>query len=273
MLLPGVHDALSARLAEQSGFSAVYMSGSAVTASLLGQPDIGMITQTEMVEQARRIVEAVEVPLICDADTGYGNPLNTRRTVRLFESVGVAGIQLEDQTFPKRCGHFDRKEVISLQDMVAKVSSAVDARRDASFVLIARTDARAVRGLDEAIERGLAYGDAGADIIFIEAPESEDELQRIVHTVPFPLLVNMVEGGRTPQLPFDALVDLGFKIVLYPTAGIRSVMKTLKLLYQDLLEAGSTADLLDRLVGFDERNEVTGLAFFETLEDRYRSDS
>jgi 2,3-dimethylmalate lyase len=273
MLLPGVHDALSARLAEQAGFSAVYMSGSAVTASLLGQPDIGMITQTEMVEQARRIVEAVEIPLICDADTGYGNPLNTRRTVRLFESAGVAGIQLEDQTFPKRCGHFDRKEVISLSDMVAKLSAAIDTRRDESFVLIARTDARAVRGLDEAIERGLAYGEVGADIIFIEAPQSEDELRRIARAVSYPLLVNMVEGGRTPQLSFEALADLGFKIVLYPTAGIRSVMKTLRLLYQDLLTAGSTVHLLDQLVGFDERNEITGLAFFEALEDRYRSDS
>lgn len=271
-LLPGCHDALSAKLIERAGFPAAYMSGSAVTASLLGSPDIGLISGTEMVEQARRIVDVLDIPLICDIDTGYGNVLNVRRTVRLFEQAGVAGLQLEDQVFPKRCGHFAGKDIISRHEMVAKIRAAVDARRNDDLVIIARTDARAVSGIEDALERAHAYAEAGADVIFVEAPQSREEIERIPRELPYPLLINIVEGGKTPQLPFQVLATLGYKIILYPTTGIRAVMKTMDTIYREMFEHQGTEHCLDRLVGFDERNDITELAAFEAVQRRYQTE-
>lgn len=269
-VLPGCHDALSARLIEQAGFPAAYMSGSAVTASLLGGPDLGLISSTEMIEQARRITAAIDIPLVCDIDTGYGNALNLRRTVQLMERAGVAGIQIEDQTFPKRCGHFSGKEIIPREEMVAKIRAACDARQDPDFVIIARTDARALTGIDDAIDRAAWYAEAGADVLFIEAPQTREEIEQVAHELSHPLLINMVEGGKTPILPFADLAAMGYQIILYPTAGIRAVMKTLQTLYAELHATGGTDTSLDRLVAFEERNEITGLAHYAALEERYR---
>ncbi len=272
LLLPGVYDALSARLAEQARFQAIYLSGSAVAMTLLGLPDIGLVTATEIVEQARRVTEATTIPLVCDIDTGYGNPLNVGRTVRAMEAAGVSGVQLEDQQFPKRCGHFDGKSVIAQDEMVMKIRAALDARTSADLILIARTDARAVLGLDVAIERAIAYREAGADIIFVEAPDSIEELGRIGKNVPGPLLVNVVEGGRTPQLSFDEYASLGFTVILYPTAAVRAAARTLSHFYRELKNVRSTLHLEHALLGFEERNEVNDLASYITLEKRYATE-
>jgi 2-methylisocitrate lyase-like PEP mutase family enzyme len=227
-----------------------------------------------MVEQARRITAAIDIPLVCDIDTGYGNALNLRRTVQLMENAGVAGIQIEDQVFPKRCGHFSGKDIISQQEMVSKIRAACDARTNPDVVVIARTDARAVSGIDDAVERALAYANAGADVLFVEAPQTHSEIERIARELsPHPLLINIVEGGKTPIVPFDELAALGYRIILYPTAGIRTVMEALRSLYAELYVHNGTATMLDRLVTFDERNEITGLADYEALEQRYRVDT
>lgn len=269
LLLPGVHDALSARLAQQAGFEAVYLSGSAVAMSLLGLPDIGLVTATEVVEQARRVVDAIDVPLICDADTGYGNALNVARTVRSLEAAGVAAVQLEDQQFPKRCGHFEGKEVIGREEMVMKVRAAVEARRNRDTLVIARTDARACLGLDAAIERALTYHEAGADILFVEAPQSVEELRLVGERIPAPLLVNVVEGGKTPQLEFEEYATLGFRMILYPTAPVRVAARALGNFYRMLRVERSTRALLGSMVSFSERNEINELDRYWRLERRY----
>lgn len=269
LLLPGAHDALSARLAQQAGFEAVYLSGSAMAMSLLGLPDLGLVTATELIEQTRRVVESIDIPLVCDADTGYGNALNVARTIRALEMAGVAAVQLEDQVFPKRCGHFEGKEVISQCEMARKIRAAVDARRSPDTLVIARTDARARLGLDVAIERALAYHEAGADILFIEAPQSVQELRQIAARIPAPLLVNVVEGGKTPQLEFDEYARLGFRIVLYPTAAVRVVANALRAFYSTLRGRRSTRDLLASMVSFEERNEINNLERYLRLERRY----
>jgi len=229
LLVPGSYDAFSAKILKQAGFKVIYMSGSGVTASLTGMPDVGLLTMTEMVNQARNIVNAVDLPLICDADHGYGNPINVIRTVKEYERAGVAGIHIEDQVAPKKCGHFEGKQIIHAEEMVKKIEAAIHAREDPAFLLIARTDARAVAGLDEAMVRARLYAQAGADMIFLEAPQSDSELKTITKELSdVPLLVNMVEGGKTPVLPFEDLEKMGFKIVLYPTSSIRTVAKTLQ---------------------------------------------
>ena len=229
ILVPGAYDALSAKILKQAGFRVVYMTGSGVTASLTGMPDVGILTMTEMVNQARNIVTAIDMPLICDADDGYGNPINVIRTVKEYERAGVAGIHIEDQVAPKKCGHFEGKQVIPAEEMVKKIEAAVYAREDEEFLLIARTDARSVKGLDEALKRARLYAEAGADMIFVEAPQSVDELKTISDKLSdISLLVNMVEGGKTPVLPFEDLKEMGFTIVLYPTSSIRAVARTLQ---------------------------------------------
>ena len=267
----GAFDALSAKLVERAGGEVVYMSGSAVSTSVHGKPDVGLTTMTEMVDRARNIVEAVDVPVFCDADTGYGNPLNVRRTVQRYEAGGVAAVHLEDQTFPKRCGHFDGKHVISREEMVRKVRAADDARDD--LVLIARTDAAAVTDLDDAIDRARAYADAGADVLFVEAPESRAELARVAEELgDVPLLANMVEGGKTPLVPAGELDELGFDVALYPTTGQKAMAHALRDVYGEIFESGSQADVLDRLLTWEERNEITGLARIGELEARYAPD-
>jgi carboxyvinyl-carboxyphosphonate phosphorylmutase len=270
ILVPGAYDAVGAKILKQAGFEVLYMSGSAVTASLTGMPDVGILTMTEMVNHARRIVLATDLPLICDADDGYGNPMNVIRTVKEYEKAGVSGIHIEDQVAPKRCGHFEGKEIIHSEEMVKKIQAAIFAREDENFLLIARTDARAVAGLEEAIIRARLYAEAGADMIFIESPMSKKELKKIANSLSdIPLLVNMVEGGKTPILPFKELQDMGFKIVLYPTSSIRAVAKTIQDLANHLYQHKDTIGIQEKLITFEGRNQITGLAEIEALEIRF----
>lgn len=270
LLVPGCYDALSAKILKQAGFPVIYMSGSGVTASVTGKPDVGLLTMTEMVNQARNIVNATDLPLICDADTGYGNAINLIRTVKEYERAGVAGIHIEDQVTPKCCGHFEGKAVISAEEMVKKIEAAIYAREDQDFLIIARTDARAVFGLEEVLRRGRLYADAGADVLFVEAPQSAGELETITCAFnDIPLLINMVEGGKTPVFSFDYLKGLGFKIVLYPTSGVRIVMKVLQEFAAYLKQKGDTKGLEDRMVSFEERNRITGLDEIEQLGEKF----
>src|ERR1700761_1813378 len=229
VLAPGCYDALGARLVEEAGFPAAYMTGFGTAASTLGRPDVGLLTLSEMVDNARRISAAVELPVIADADTGYGNPLNVIRTVRDYEQAGVAAIHLEDQVSPKRCGHMSGKSVIPVEDMVAKLHAAVDARTDPDFVLIARTDALAVEGVDAAIERARRYAQAGADVLWIQAPDTEQELEKIAaeldgHT----LLLNWLEGGRTPAIDIDRIRKMKFALVLFPIGSVLAMASGLR---------------------------------------------
>ena len=270
LILPGVHDALSARIAEQVGFEAVYMTGSGVSACLLGEPDVGLTTMTEMADQARRIAHAVDVPVIADADTGYGNALNVIETVHAYETAGVAGLHIEDQVSPKKCGHFEGKELVSVTEMSGKIRAAVGARKDANFFVIARTDARTVAGLEEAIERGQAYVSAGADAIFVETPISREEYSQIADALGHvPLVADVTEGGKSPPLTADELYRAGFKIVLFSASAVRATMKTLQELYRTLKRDRTTNGLLHTLVAFEERNRILGLPEIYDLEHRY----
>ncbi|MGH2486641.1 MAG: isocitrate lyase/PEP mutase family protein, partial [Ktedonobacterales bacterium] len=229
ILAPGVFDALSARIVEMAGFSAVYMTGFGASAALLGQADVGLLTQTEMVENARRIVQAVGIPLIADADTGYGNPLNVIRTVRLYERAGVAAIHLEDQIMPKKCGHMENKQLIPAREMAAKIRAASAARETPDFTLIARTDARAVEGMPAALDRAARYLDAGADILFIEAPESREDIEAVAtRFAGTPLLFNWAEGGKTPAIPYSELQQLGFRLVIFPISLLLSATRAMQ---------------------------------------------
>ena len=270
IVAPGAHDASTAKIIEQTGgFQAVYMTGSGAAMSLLGEPDIGLLTMTEMVTQARNIANAVSLPVIADADTGYGNALNVVRTVREYERAGVAAIHIEDQVTPKKCGHFEGKQVISQNEMVGKIRAAVDAREDPDFVLIARTDARAVLGLEEAIKRARAYLEAGADAIFVEAPQSLEELEIIARSINAPLLVNMDEGTKTPLLTVQELEKMGYKIVIFPRSAPSAAAKAIQELMQLLKETGTTQGFTHRIVTFEERNQITGLARYQEMEREY----
>jgi 2-methylisocitrate lyase-like PEP mutase family enzyme len=269
MLAPGAYDALSARLVEQAGFDVVYMTGSGMANSFLGQPDLGLTTMTEMVSQATRVCDSVSLPLIADADTGYGGPLNVRRTVREYERAGVAALHIEDQSFPKRCGHFQGKQLIPVDEMVQKLAAARAVRQDPALVIIARTDAIAVEGFNAALDRARAYQAAGADALFIEGPRSLDELEEIGRTFSLPLVANMVEGGSTPLLPAGELGALGFKIVLYASAPLRTAVRAVQGLLSHLRERGSTVDVMDRMISFDERNRVTDLEEAQGWADQF----
>ena len=260
LLVPGAYDALSARLVEQAGFDAVYMTGFGVTASLLGMPDVGLLSGDEMVDNAGRMARAVDVPLISDADTGYGNAINVARTVQQFERAGVAAVHLEDQVSPKRCGHMSGKSVVPVDEMVEKVRAAVAARSDPDFLLIARTDARAVEGLDGALERARAYLDAGADALFVEAPESEAEVAEVAGAFPgTPLLFNWVERGRTPMLPLERIAELGFALVIFPVATLFSATTGMQRYLAELRSAGTPLQALDDAVGFEAFTDLVGL--------------
>lgn len=272
VVAPGAYDALSARLVEAAGFPAVYMTGFGVTASLIGRPDMGLLTMTEMVQTARRIVSTVAVPVIADADTGYGNALNVVRTVQEYEAAGVAAIHLEDQVTPKKCGHMEDKQVVGADTAVDKVRAAVAARQHPDFVLIARTDANAVEGLDAAIERAKRYRDAGADALFVEALRDEREMERVAGAFPdVPLLFNWAEGGKTPPTGLDRIRELGYRIVIYPlsallaaTAGVRDVMDRIK-------RDGSPISAVRDLPGFSEFTSLVGLEEVQEISRRFAS--
>lgn len=266
---PGSFDAWSARLVEKAGFPAVYMTGYGVSASVLGEPDIGIISMTEMTDQVKGIASAVEIPLIADADNGYGGVHNVIRTVKEYERNGAAAIQLEDQVFPKRCGHMEGKEVVPMEEMMAKIRAAVYARQSDEFVIVARTDTRAVIGFEEGIRRSLAYLDAGADVIFFEAPQSKDEMAEVAKRVPAPLLANMVEKGKTPFLTSRELEQMGYKIVIYPAAALYAATKSILNMLQSLKENDTTEHYLPNMVGFGEFNELIGVKEARELEKEF----
>jgi len=271
LVAPGAYDALSARLIAQAGFPAVYMTGFGTAASVLGQPDVGLLTMSEMVSCAAALAAVVgDRPLIADADTGYGNPINVRRTVREYERVGVAAIHIEDQVWPKKCGHMEGKQVIPVDEMVQKIRAAVDARQDPDFVIIARTDANAVYGLEDALRRGRAYRDAGADVIFIEAPRSIEELRAIAQAFPdVPLLYNWAESGKTPLLPLEEIHALGFKLVIFPVSMLFAATQALLDLLEALKQGQTSLAFAERMVTFSQFTDQIGLPEIQALERRY----
>ena len=258
LLCPGVYDAFSAALAEQAGFEALYLSGASIAYAHLGAPDIGLTTLTEVAGVLSRIRERVALPVLVDADTGFGNALNVQRTVRVLERAGASALQLEDQNFPKRCGHLQGKSLVSASEMVGKIRAAVDARDTA--LIIARTDAIAVEGFDAALDRAASYVDAGADVLFIEAPQDTAQLHEIARrfAARVPLLANMVEGGRTPITGLAALGELGFRIVIYPGGTMRAVAHALQVYFASLRGTGSTTAFAGRMLDFDGLNHVLG---------------
>jgi carboxyvinyl-carboxyphosphonate phosphorylmutase len=271
-VIPGCHDALSAKIVELVGFKAVTMGGYAASAASLAKPDVSLLTLTEYVNIARNIVQAVDLPLFVDGDTGHGNVTNVGRTVRVFENAGVAALFIEDQVFPKRCGHMEGKQIIPTAEMVAKVKAAVDARVDADLVIMARTDAIAVYGIDDAIERANLYREAGADLIFVEAPISVEEMRRINTNVDAPTLAIQLEGGKTPLLTTKDLQEIGFNVVVYPNATVYATAWALKGLWETLKKEGTTRSFTDRMIGFDDFNTLVGLDKIRELESFYYRD-
>jgi methylisocitrate lyase len=269
MVLPGVFDALSARIAEQVGFEAMFQTGYGSSAALLGMPDFGFLNASETVDNARRIIRAVSVPVLVDADTGYGNPLNVWRIVRDLENLGAAGIFLEDQIWPKRCGHMAGKDVISKDDYIPKLKAALEARRSKDFVIVARTDARAPIGLGEAIERGKAYRKAGADVIFVEAPTSIQELKKVADEIDAPLVANMIEDGVTPNLPASELLKLGYRVAVFPLSGLYSATYAMREVFEELKKTGATKQTRKMMVTFEDFNRFIDLQKYTDLEKRY----
>lgn len=271
LVAPGAYDALSARLIAQAGFSAVYMTGFGTAASALGQPDIGLLTMSEMVNRAASLAAVIgDLPLISDADTGYGNPINVRRTIREYERAGVAAIHIEDQVWPKKCGHMEGKQVIPMDEMVQKLHAAVDARQDPDFVIIARTDANAVNGLEDALRRGRAFREAGADVIFIEAPRSVAELQAIKQAFPdVPLLFNWAESSKTPFLSLDEIRSLGFKLVLFPVSLLFAATQAMLGLLEILKRGETSIPFHSHMVTFPQFTDLIGLPEIQELERRY----
>ncbi|MPZ44609.1 MAG: carboxyvinyl-carboxyphosphonate phosphorylmutase [Betaproteobacteria bacterium] len=272
LIAPGVADCLNARIAAAEGFDAIYMTGSGTAAVRLGTPDIGLLTMTEMVDNAQRIAEASQMPVIADADTGYGGPLNVQRTIRAYERAGVAAVHIEDQQWPKRCGHYAGKTLVPVEEMVSKIKAAVDARSDSDFAIIARTDAYSVEGFEQAIERGRHYQEAGADILFIEELRTTEQLAQVPATFRVPTLFNMAGSGKTPFLTGDEIQKLGFKIAIYPNflllAGIRASQRVL----HELKKGASVECLKDHLAGWAERHELLGISRMRELEERYGVD-
>ncbi|GAC1433547.1 MAG: isocitrate lyase/PEP mutase family protein [Ktedonobacteraceae bacterium] len=271
IVAPGAYDALSARLIAQAGFSTVYMTGFGTSASVLGQPDVGLLTMSEMVSRASALAAVIgNLPLIADADTGYGNPLNVRRTVREYEQAGVAGIHIEDQVWPKKCGHMEGKQVIPMDEMVQKIRAAVDARQDPDFVLIARTDATAVTGFEDALARGKAYQEAGADVIFIEAPRTKQELETVARTFSdVPLLFNWADGGKTPLLSLEEIRTLGFKLVIFPVSLLFVATRAMNELL-DILKQGKTPTAFaEHSLTFSQFTDQIGLPDIQELERHY----
>jgi carboxyvinyl-carboxyphosphonate phosphorylmutase len=267
IMAPGAYDTLSARVVEQVGFPAVYLTGGSFSRTW-GFPDMGLMTMSENVSFISRVCDSVNIPVIADADTGYGNALNVVRTVREYERTGVSAFHLEDQVTPKRCGHYEGKEIVGQEEMIGKIKAAVDTRKDPDMAIIARTDARAVVGLDAAIERSNLYAQAGADICFVEAPQSERELQRIADEIEAPLMVNMIKGSRTPLLSIQRLEGLGFKIAIYPNETHRSAIFAVRSCLQHLMEKGDTINF-ENMVDFSTREEIVGTAQWKEMEKKY----
>jgi len=270
IVIPGVPDPLCARIAEQAGFQAVFVSGYAATAAMLGAPDMGLLTLTEMVDWAWRIVDAVDLPVFADGDTGHGNISNLIRTVKQYEKAGVAAMFFEDQVSPKRCGHMAGKQVVAPGEMVAKIRAAVDARVDPDLMIMARTDALAVNGIDDAIERMHRYIEAGADMAFVEAPESVEQMRRITREIRAPNMANMVPGGRTPLLTAKELEEIGFACVAHPTALTYTLAKAARGLLERLRDTGTTAGAEAGMLSFAEFNELVGLGAMRAREARYQ---
>jgi 2-methylisocitrate lyase-like PEP mutase family enzyme len=268
---PGVYDLISALIADRMGFKALYVTGYGTVASSLGLPDAGLATYTQMIDRIGRIAEMTRTPVIADADTGYGGLLNIRHTVRGYEKAGVSAIQLEDQEFPKKCGHTPNRRVIAMRDMVRKIQVAVDNRTSRDFLIIARTDSRTSLGLDEAIRRGEAYGAAGADIVFVESPESEDELATIARRIGKPLLANMVNGGRTPMVAASRLAELGYAAAIFPAVGFLATAQALTTAYADLAAHGTSTEQVP-MYSFSDFNELIGFRDVWEFERRYAED-
>lgn len=269
LLVPGAANALAARIIEDIGFEAVYLSGAGVANSYLGAPDIGLVSLKELAEHVAAVRDSIEVPLIVDADTGFGNAINVVRTVKTLERAGANAIQIEDQVFPKRCGHFEQKSLISESEMVQKIHAAVDCRHDEDLVIISRTDARSALGLDEALDRAAAYRQAGADVSFVESPLTGDEIRRIRKTLPGPQLINMVVGGKTPLMTFDEFQELGFAIVLYANVALQAAVHGMQEVLRHLHVHGSTDAVADRITSFNERQLLVRKPYFDEQEKKY----
>lgn len=269
IILPGVYDALSARIAQNVGFNAAFQTGYGTSATLLGMPDFGFLSAGETIDNARRIINSVDIPILVDIDTGYGSPLNVWRTVSDIEKLGAGGIFLEDQVWPKRCGHMKGKSVISKDDYVQKLKAAIDARKSKDFIIVARTDSLAQYGIDEAIERGKEFQKIGADVIFIEAPKTLEEMKKITAEIDAPLLANMIEEGVTPNLPAKDLEKLGFRMVVFPLSALYSSTYAIKNVFLSLQKTGMTKNLKKKMITFKEFNDFVNLPKYNQLEKKY----
>jgi 2,3-dimethylmalate lyase len=270
LVMPGVYDALTAKIAEHVGFEAIFQTGYGTSASLLALPDFGFLSITETVENARRITRAVDIPLIVDVDTGYGNPLTVSKLVNDLQRIGASGIFLEDQVWPKRCGHMMGKEVINSQEYIQKLRSAIDAKKkDSDFVIVARTDAMAPLGIEEAIKRGKLYNEMGADIVFVEAPRSVEDMKKIADQIDAPLVANMIEEGITPNLTSAELLEMGYKIALFPLSGLYSSAFAIFETFKTLKETGTTKMLKDKMMKFKEFNKLVSLDKYMSMENKY----
>jgi len=271
IILPGVYDALTAKIAEDVGFETAFQTGYGTSASLLGMPDFGFLNAGETLENAKRIINSVNIPILVDIDTGYGNPLNVWKIVKDLERIGAKGIFLEDQVWPKRCGHMAGKTVIPKEEYILKLNAAMDAREDNDFIIVARTDSLAQFGIEEAIERGKEYKRIGADVIFIEAPKTIDQMELIAKEIKAPLLANMIEEGITPNLTADQLRKMGFKMVVFPLSALFSATFAIKQTLQTLKKTGTTKDLKNKMVSFQEFNDLVNLPLYRKLEKKYSS--
>lgn len=269
IVMPGVYDALTARIAEEIGFEVIFQSGYSVSASILGMPDYGFLHAGDTLEQAKRIVNATDLPLIVDIDTGYGNPLNVWKIIKDLDNIGVAGVFLEDQVWPKRCGHMQGKQVIESDEYIQKLKAAVDAKSE-DFIIVARTDALEPLGIDEAIRRGRLYKDIGADVIFVEAPRSIEEMKKICSSIDAPLVANMIEGGKTPLLSAKELEEIGYKIAVFPLSALLASAYAIKNVFKTLKDDGITTSYMDKMIKFEEFNKLVGLDKYKKLEERYK---
>ncbi|MFH1603513.1 MAG: isocitrate lyase/phosphoenolpyruvate mutase family protein [Pseudomonadota bacterium] len=272
LMAPGVADAMNARIVVKEGFEALYMTGGGTAATRLGLPDVGLLTMSEMVDNAQRIAEAAEIPLISDADNGYGGPINVRRTIRAFERAGVAGVHIEDQQWPKRCGHMAGKTLIPSGEMVSKIKAAVDSRQDGDFVVIARTDAYSVEGYNAALDRAASYIEAGADMIFVEELRTVEQLAEVPRRFKVPALYNMASSGKTPFLPTEEIERLGFRVVIYPNIIMRAQIHAAQTVLRALKTTGSLQPILDKLSGWEERYDLLRLPEIQAFEERYGVD-
>jgi 2,3-dimethylmalate lyase len=272
LIMPGAFDALSAKIVEQAGFKCTTLGGYPTSAVRLAKPDVSLLTMTEMVEHTRYMADAVDIPLLVDGDTGHGNVTNVIRTVKQFEKAGAAGLFLEDQVFPKRCGHMEGKQVIPTDEMIAKLKAAVDARVDPDFIIMARTDALAVYGIDEAIERGNRYRDAGADLIFIEAPPSVADMKKMTREVHAPMSANMIEGGKTPLMSAKELEEIGYAVATFPLSALYATAYAVRWVMGELAAHGTTKGCFERMTLFSDFNQLVGLQAVRDVEARYYID-